>query len=154
MSLRPSRSCTVAMLLLFETAAGYALFKVLKEGKLQEAEVRFVPGVYSQSAAICALTVDYHHAHRMHMHIASRKGALHGTQRPGVLCRTYLQISAQQQEQTRSSSSRHSANSRTQLKLLQQLLHLWTASSAKVLACRTQSAATQGTSLNKALQPG
>lgn len=27
-----------AMLLLFETAAGYALFKVLKEGKLQEAE--------------------------------------------------------------------------------------------------------------------
>ena len=28
------------MLLLFETAAGYALFKVLKEGKLQEAEVR------------------------------------------------------------------------------------------------------------------
>lgn len=27
------------MLLLFETAAGYALFKVLKEGKLQEAEV-------------------------------------------------------------------------------------------------------------------
>ncbi len=30
------------MLLLFETAAGYALFKVLKEGKLQEAEVRTV----------------------------------------------------------------------------------------------------------------
>ena len=28
------------MLLLFETAAGYALFKVLKEGKVQEAEVR------------------------------------------------------------------------------------------------------------------
>lgn len=27
------------MLLLFETAAGYALFKVLNEGKLQEAEV-------------------------------------------------------------------------------------------------------------------
>lgn len=27
------------MLLLFETAAGYALFKVLKENKLQEAEV-------------------------------------------------------------------------------------------------------------------
>lgn len=30
------------MLLLFETAAGYALFKVLKEGKLQEAEVRSI----------------------------------------------------------------------------------------------------------------
>jgi len=28
------------MLLLFETAAGFALFKVLKEGKLKETEVR------------------------------------------------------------------------------------------------------------------
>lgn len=28
------------MLLLFETAAGFALFKVLKEGKLENAEVR------------------------------------------------------------------------------------------------------------------
>jgi hypothetical protein len=28
------------MLLLFETAAGYALFKVVKEGKLEKAEVR------------------------------------------------------------------------------------------------------------------
>ena len=30
------------MLLLFETAAGYALFKVLKENKLQEVDVRIV----------------------------------------------------------------------------------------------------------------
>jgi len=29
------------MLLLFETAAGFALFKVLKEGKVEEAEVSF-----------------------------------------------------------------------------------------------------------------
>jgi hypothetical protein len=29
------------MLLLFETAAGYALFKVLKEDKLKEVDVRF-----------------------------------------------------------------------------------------------------------------
>ena len=28
------------MLLLFETAAGFALFKVLKEGKLKETDVR------------------------------------------------------------------------------------------------------------------
>lgn len=28
------------MLLLFETAAGFALFKVLKEGKLEQSEVR------------------------------------------------------------------------------------------------------------------
>jgi hypothetical protein len=28
------------MLLLFETAAGYALFKVLKENRLQEVDVR------------------------------------------------------------------------------------------------------------------
>ncbi len=36
---RRSRAQSI-MLLLFETAAGYALFKVLKEGKLQEAEAR------------------------------------------------------------------------------------------------------------------
>jgi hypothetical protein len=29
------------MLLLFETAAGYALFKVLKENKLQEVDVSY-----------------------------------------------------------------------------------------------------------------
>jgi len=39
---RRRSSAQSAMLLLFETAAGYALFKVLKEGKLQEAEVRTV----------------------------------------------------------------------------------------------------------------
>lgn len=32
------------MLLLFETPAGYAIFKVLDEGKLQQAEVRGNPG--------------------------------------------------------------------------------------------------------------
>lgn len=32
------------MLLLFETAAGFALFKVLKENKIQETEVRRLHG--------------------------------------------------------------------------------------------------------------
>ncbi len=35
------------MLLLFETAAGFALFKVLKEGKLKETEVRRVASARS-----------------------------------------------------------------------------------------------------------
>ena len=35
----PDLARTRNMLLLFETAAGFALFKVLKEGKLQETEV-------------------------------------------------------------------------------------------------------------------
>ena len=35
----PHRACGLAeMLLLFESAAGFALFKVLKEGKLKEAD--------------------------------------------------------------------------------------------------------------------
>ena len=33
------------MLLLFETAAGFALFKVLKENKIQETEVRRLHGM-------------------------------------------------------------------------------------------------------------
>jgi hypothetical protein len=33
------RSSSITMLVLFETAAGFALFKVLNEGKLQNAEV-------------------------------------------------------------------------------------------------------------------
>lgn len=39
---RASKPAVCAMLLLFETAAGFALFKVLKEGKLKETEVRRV----------------------------------------------------------------------------------------------------------------
>ena len=38
--LRGRQAIRDAMLLLFETAAGYALFKVVKEGKLDKAEVR------------------------------------------------------------------------------------------------------------------
>ena len=41
------------MLLLFETAAGYALFKVLKEGKLQEAEVRAAFICCAETSADC-----------------------------------------------------------------------------------------------------
>ena len=51
------------MLLLFETAAGYALFKVLKEGKLQEAEVRHLYRSLStelqrKNTAAASITLD------------------------------------------------------------------------------------------------
>lgn len=36
------------MLLLFETAAGFALFKVLKEGKLKEADVGCIVTIHCQ----------------------------------------------------------------------------------------------------------
>ncbi len=42
-----SEAAVCAMLLLFETAAGFALFKVLKEGKLKETEVRRVASARS-----------------------------------------------------------------------------------------------------------
>jgi hypothetical protein len=48
------------MLLLFESAAGYALFKVLKEGKLKDAEV---PSQLHPAGRRC-----------MHMHGAEMRG--------------------------------------------------------------------------------
>lgn len=51
-----------SMLLLFETAAGFALFKVLKEGKLEQAEVNGDLGA-------CRLTCEGRtscHDHRKH----------------------------------------------------------------------------------------
>ena len=122
------------MLLLFETAAGYALFKVLKEGKLQEVEVR---------NATVGLGCEHHNASSIPekpLPIACllsngfeyKKRQKCRCKMPLVVRRTYQQISARQKVQERWSSSRHSANSRTRPRLSQQQLHWSTANSAKV----------------------
>lgn len=45
------------MLLLFETPAGFAIFKVLDEGKLSKVEVNFAAYVKTHNIHICA----HHH---------------------------------------------------------------------------------------------
>ncbi len=131
-SLRKDSSGGSIMLLLFETAAGYALFKVLKEGKLQEAEVPSATVDYAVSGSRQRAPRPRHFV-AFASHKPDVADAQAGLFTMLVLyCRTFTRTLPHQRMPGRWSSLRPSASLKTQLKLLQQQQLWWTASSAKV----------------------
>ena len=124
------------MLLLFETAAGYALFKVLKEGKLQEAEVRIVTVrsgcEHRNASSILVEPLPIACLYWSRNLNDKRQSSMWRCLTPLVVRRTYQQISARQKAQERWSSLRRSASLKTQPRLSQQQLRWSTVNSAKV----------------------